>query len=494
MESQAQTAAHGPFRETELSRHIHGPFALVVRPHHHLLLFLREPGERLSYVIAGEAGEDRLPGVARVSQRIYGGSVIDRSFGSAGALTKHINGLVADDGEDPAAFGPSLGVEHAGPLPDADERILDGLLRECGIAQNLDRDGVGGAGVLGDDGIEGIGVAVTELEEWADGGSAQKNFRPAVIDCLCNLRTWSERARGNAGHDNTKLEVLSMIAARTSNPAARVLLLAGAALITALVAALSFAPRGASAADSGRVRVMHASPDTPAVDIFVDGAKAVTALAFPNNTPYVTLPAGAHNVKVFVSPSNGSGAPALEANLEVGAGKDYTVLAVGELGKATLGLYVLEDDNSTPAGNNAHIRLIHASPDAPPVNVAVAGTNTNVFTGVAYRNFGPYTPVPAGTYSLDVKVNASGATVLTIPGLKLEAKTVYTAVAVGLAGNGTLKVIPLVDAPAPKAPAAPSTGNTLAPGSSSMLPAMIVVGAALVAGSAGLAYAARRAR
>lgn len=285
-----------------------------------------------------------------------------------------------------------------------------------------------------------------------------------------------------------------MIAARASNPAGRLLLLTGAALIAALVAVLTLAPRGASAADSGRVRVMHASPDTPAVDIFVDGAKAVTALAFPNNTPYVTLPAGGHNVKVFVSPSNGTGSPALEANLEIGAGKDYTVLAVGEVGKGTLGLYVLEDDNSTPAGTNAHIRLIHASPDAPPVNVAVAGTSTNVFTGVAYRNFGPYTPVPAGTYSLDVNVNATGATVLTIPGLKLDAKTVYTAVAVGLAGNGTLKVIPLVDAPAPAAPRAPATGNTMTEGSASILPAMIVVGAVLVAGSAGLAFAASRAR
>lgn len=285
-----------------------------------------------------------------------------------------------------------------------------------------------------------------------------------------------------------------MIAARASNPAGRLLLLAGAALITALVAVLALAPRGASAADSGRVRVMHASPDTPAVDIFVDGAKAVTALAFPNNTPYVTLPAGGHNVKVFVSPSNGTGSPALEANLEIGAGKDYTVLAVGEAGKGTLALYVLEDDNTTPTGNNAHIRLIHASPDAPPVNVAVAGTSTNVFTGVAYRNFGPYTPVPAGTYSLDVNVNATGATVLTVPGLKLEARSVYTAVAVGLAGNGTLKVVPLVDSPAPAAPRAPSTGNTMTEGTTSMLPAMIVVGSVLVAGSAGLAFAARRAR
>lgn len=285
-----------------------------------------------------------------------------------------------------------------------------------------------------------------------------------------------------------------MIAARASNPAGRLLLLAGAALITALVAVLALAPRGASAADSGRVRVMHASPDTPAVDIFVDGAKAVTALAFPNNTPYVTLPAGGHNVKVFVSPSNGTGSPALEANLEIAAGKDYSVLAVGEVGNGTLALYVLEDDNSTPAGTNAHIRLIHASPDAPPVNVAVAGTSTNVFTGVAYRNFGPYTPVPAGTYSLDVNVNATGATVLTVPGLKLEARSVYTAVAVGLAGNGTLKVVPLVDSPAPAAPRAPSTGNTMTEGTTSMLPAMIVVGSVLVAGSAGLAFAARRAR
>ncbi|HMO95294.1 MAG TPA: DUF4397 domain-containing protein, partial [Tepidiformaceae bacterium] len=121
-----------------------------------------------------------------------------------------------------------------------------------------------------------------------------------------------------------------MSATRTSNPG-KFLVLA-AALIAALAAAfVSLAPRGAAAADTGRVRVMHASPDAPAVDIFVDGAKAVTALAFPSNTPYVTLPAGGHNVQVFVSPSDGTGSPVLQAILDVQAGKDYTVLAVGTL-------------------------------------------------------------------------------------------------------------------------------------------------------------------
>ena len=105
-----------------------------------------------------------------------------------------------------------------------------------------------------------------------------------------------------------------------------------AVTLAALIALLLVATSASAQAGSGRVRVMHASPDTPPVDIFVDGAKAVTALAFPANTGYVSLPAGTHNVKVFVSPSDGSGTPALEADLNVGAGKDYTVLAVGLVG------------------------------------------------------------------------------------------------------------------------------------------------------------------
>lgn len=278
----------------------------------------------------------------------------------------------------------------------------------------------------------------------------------------------------------------------------RSMLLVAAALVAALAAGVMLAPQGAEAQATGRVRIMHASPDTPPVDIFVDGQKAVTALAFPNNTGYVALPAGGHNVKVFVSPSDGTGTPALQATLEIVAGKDITVLATGRVGDGSLALTLFEDDNRTPSGNNAHIRLIHASPDAPPVDVAVAGTNTNVFRGVAFRNVSPYVPVPAGTYSLDVKVNETGATVLTIPNLQLQARTVYTAVAVGLAGNGTLRVVPLVDAPAPApapTPAPPRTGETAAASSdSTALWLLLGAGAALVTASAGLAVVSRRSR
>jgi hypothetical protein len=252
-----------------------------------------------------------------------------------------------------------------------------------------------------------------------------------------------------------------------------------AAAIAVVGALLALSSATAQSPGSGRVRIMHASPDAPAVDIFVDGQKAVTALAFPSNTGYVSLPAGPHDVAVFASPSDGSGTPVLEATLQVAAGKDYTVLAVGKLADSTLALLPLEDNNSAPAAGTAHVRLIHASPDAPAVDVIVAGTNTKVFSNVPFKGAGGYAPVPAGTYNLDVNVASSGDTVKSITGLALSEGTVYTVVATGRAAE--LQVVPLEDAKhtAP-APAAPLTGNGLSAsdGSSGQ---MTILGAGLLA-------------
>jgi hypothetical protein len=278
-----------------------------------------------------------------------------------------------------------------------------------------------------------------------------------------------------------------------SKSKALVLAMAVAAFAALLVATSA----GAQTASTGRVRVMHSSPDAPAVDIFVDGQKAVTALAFPANTGYVALPAGPHNVKVFASPSDGTGSPVLEADLNVAAGKDYTVLAVGRLSDSSLALLPLEDNNAAPAAGNAHVRLIHASPDAPAVDVVVAGTTTKVFSNVAFKGVGTYTPVPAGSYNLEVQTT-SGQVVKTVSA-DLAARTVYTVVAVGLAGNGSLQVVPLVDAaapaaaPAPSSPAAPATGNTLTGGSGNSAILFYLAGAGLLlAGAGGMAFAVRR--
>lgn len=265
-------------------------------------------------------------------------------------------------------------------------------------------------------------------------------------------------------------------------------------LLAAVAALMLTASASAQSAGNGRVRVMHASPDAPAVDIFVDGAKAVTALAFPDNTGYVSLPAGSHNVKVFVSPSDGTGTPALEADLDVAANTDYTVLAVGRLSDSTLALLPLQDNNATPAAGNAHVRLIHAAPDAPAVDVVVSGTSTKVFSNVAFKGVGTYTPVPAGSYSLDIRPAGADTVVKTV-NLALSDRFVYTAVATGLLGDGSLNVVALVDAQAP-APDVPHTGTGLAiTDNGGMNPMFILAALSLLAvGGAGMTFATRRSR
>lgn len=267
-------------------------------------------------------------------------------------------------------------------------------------------------------------------------------------------------------------------------------------ILVVVMAATSPTSNAQAQAEVGRVRVVHASPDTPAVDIFVDGQRAAAGLAFPNNTGYLALASGPHDVKVFVSPADGSGSPALQATLTVERGRDYTVLAIGRSGDGSLRLLPLVDDNSTPAGGKAHVRFIHASPDAPAVDIVVRGASSPVFSNVAFGDASGYVPVDAGTYDFDVVVSGTSTIALQLNGVRLDARAVYTVIAVGLVGDGTLQALPLVDA---VAPAAPRTGTGLADsnryGSSKpMAVSVVVAGSAVLLISAVVGWRRRKSK
>ena len=70
-----------------------------------------------------------------------------------------------------------------------------------------------------------------------------------------------------------------------------------ALLLLALLAAAFVAP-AANAQRTNMVRVMHASPDGPAVDVYVDGRAALTDLAFFAYSDYLALPDGTYDIAV----------------------------------------------------------------------------------------------------------------------------------------------------------------------------------------------------
>lgn len=193
----------------------------------------------------------------------------------------------------------------------------------------------------------------------------------------------------------------------------------------------AFLPLIANGLAPAEVRVVHASPDAPAVDVLVDGSVAFSGAPFGAVTDYAALPAASYDVEVV--PAGQTAPVVISATLDLLSGVDYSVLAVGEL--ANIEPLVLEDDNSAPAPGNAHVRFVHASPDAPAVDIAVAGGGPVLFSNIAFKEVGSYLPVAAGTYDLEVRLAGTNTVVLPVPGVTLEDGRVYTVFAMGLAGG-----------------------------------------------------------
>lgn len=196
----------------------------------------------------------------------------------------------------------------------------------------------------------------------------------------------------------------------------------------------------APSAGSAQVRVAHLSPDAPAVDVYVNGSRAVNGAAFRDVTGYLAVPAGSVNIRV--TPAGATSPAVIDATVTFNAGGSYTVAATGLL--AGIQPIVLEDDRGTTS--QAKVRFVHASPDAPAVDVAVSGGPV-LFANVPFRQATGYPQVPPATYDLEARPAGSTVVALDVDGVALRPATNYTIFAVGLLSNGTLSALAVVDAP-----------------------------------------------
>lgn len=272
------------------------------------------------------------------------------------------------------------------------------------------------------------------------------------------------------------------------------------ALLAASIAAVAvFASAVSAQSSDAQLRVLHASPDAPAVDVYLDGAEAISDLAYDDITDYVSVPSGAHNVQVFPASADGTGDPVIDADVTLNSGADYTVAAVGLLADITP--LVLLDDNSDPAAGEAKLRFVHASPDAPAVDIYADGAGV-IVPNASFKDASGYLGLAAGTYDLEVRAAGTETVALDLPGITLEEGKTYTAFAVGLlegtpALNAKLTVDATADVATPTATPAsvPTTGGTLSDGGTSWAIWLAIAGAALTGvTAAGGVLATARAR
>lgn len=194
---------------------------------------------------------------------------------------------------------------------------------------------------------------------------------------------------------------------------------------------------------TAEVRVAHLSPDAPNVDVYVDGGRVLENVPFTAVSNYLEVPAKTQTIEVFVAGSTMS--PVINATLTWLPGDAYTVAATGLVGEGDLAPIVLNDDRTGNPNGDAHVRFVHTSPDAPAVNIRVANGGPLLFENVPFRGIADYIGVGAASYDLEVTLTSDGTVVLTIPAVVLSTSTNYTVFAIGLAGDGTLAALPVVD-------------------------------------------------
>lgn len=192
-----------------------------------------------------------------------------------------------------------------------------------------------------------------------------------------------------------------------------------------------------SVATEAKVRLVHGSTLASNVDIYVVAAGAGIANASPafSNIPfkaqtgYVSLAAGEYDV--IITPT-GTKTEAIKAPVALENGGVYTAIARDGAG-LTAALGVIGLDGLAP--NKTHVRVIHASADAPKVNLwvdgAVAASNLD------YQQTTGFLELDADTYNIAVEgvIPGGNATVIGPVDLTFDANTRYDVLAVNSVAN-----------------------------------------------------------
>lgn len=180
------------------------------------------------------------------------------------------------------------------------------------------------------------------------------------------------------------------------------------------------------------IRILHASPDAPAVDVYANNQLIAHRLAYKQFTDYIPVTPGSYTIQVF--PAGQRMNPVINTDITVPPSSAFTVAAVGEL--ANIGLLPIPEVYmpNVPMNDQTYVRFVHLSPNAPAVDVTLPD-GTMAFQNVAYKNYTNYGVTDPGSYTFQVKPTGTDQTVLTISDVNLKPGTIYSVYAVGLVGK-----------------------------------------------------------
>lgn len=184
------------------------------------------------------------------------------------------------------------------------------------------------------------------------------------------------------------------------------------------------------------VRVLHASPDAPMVDIYANDNLIIKRISYQQFTPYFQLPVGRYNIKIY--PSGTKTNLILNAEVNIPANMIFTIAAIGKL--PNIELYAVPDMTAINQTKTL-IKFVHLSPDAPNVDITLRN-GTKIFENVGYKDATNYITVNPATYTIQARPTGDQNVILNVPNIRLRPNKAYTIYLVGFAeGTPSLQVL-----------------------------------------------------
>lgn len=190
--------------------------------------------------------------------------------------------------------------------------------------------------------------------------------------------------------------------------------------------------------DNAMVRVFHASPDAPKVNLWVNDAVVKSKLDYQESTGNLTLPEGSYKVAVEGIIPSGNKVVIGPVTLPLAGKTHYDVIAVNSVSK--IEPLILADTGKLSDTSKVRVRVAHLAAAAPEVKVFVTAPDADLANSTALGSFafkgslGPV-EVAAGTYRIRVTL-ANNTVVFDSGSVSLAAGKDLLVGAIPNAGNG----------------------------------------------------------
>ena len=176
----------------------------------------------------------------------------------------------------------------------------------------------------------------------------------------------------------------------------------------------------------GYVRFIHATPDAPSIDIYLNDRLVYSNLSFANITNYIAITPETYSVKLVKAGTNEK--PLITESLQITPNSASTINITFENNE--IAFFTMDDTTTTSNSLLSYVRFINLAPTSPLLSLSIPNGEV-LFNEASYLETNDYYPLSPGIYNFIVST-ADGNFEKYISDLKLKKNLFITIYMIGL--------------------------------------------------------------